>query len=269
MTRKPTAKMIVRLTMGLLVGAIPLISASPVSAAVVVTPSKSTNLVDGEQITLTLSGIPASQGVYIRQCYKPTVGQRDTTGLKCNGSLKRIDEMIWATMFGARGSQSAAGTLTLPLKNEVVMYEADGTTVKETLSCGVSDCAIFVHRDHLGLQDTSLDTVVPLTFLREQVVKSRRIGLAKDGATQKVGSSIQLRNSALVTNQGSKVRVISRAALRIPQPGRFESTVCTVVKGSSSTTIRFMKKGTCVLELTAKATKTHQRFSATFTYSVG
>ena len=153
--------------LGALVTIAPISVAAPVSAStgVVITPSKSVGLIDGESITLTLTGIPATQGVYVRQCYLPALGQRDSTGLKCNGSLKRISEMIWATMNGARGSVSAAGTLTLPLKQTVVMYEADGVTVKESLPCGFTNCAIFVHRDHLGLQDASLDAVFPAHIL--------------------------------------------------------------------------------------------------------
>lgn len=264
-----TKKFISSLVVGAVIGIVPLIPVSSASAAVVVTPSKSTDLVDGEQITLTLAGIPASQGVYVRQCYKPVVGQRESSGLKCNGSLKRIDEMIWATMFGARGSQSAAGALTLPLKDKVVVYEADGTTVKETLNCGTSDCAIFVHRDHMGLQDTTLDTVVPLIFLGKQAIKARQIGLPKAGTTRSIGSSIQLKNSALVTDQGSIVRVASKAIPKIAQPGDFPSRVCTVVKSANVTSIRFVKKGICILELTARATGEYERFTATFTYTVG
>jgi hypothetical protein len=245
--------------LGALVVVAPIAVATPVSAStgVTITPSKSVGLIDGESITLTLTGIPAAQGVYVRQCYLPTLGQRDSTGLKCNGSLTRISEMIWATMNGARGSQSAAGSLTLPLKSRVVMYEADGKTVKETFSCGISDCAIFVHRDHMGLQDASLDAVFPLTFLGKQVIKARQVGLAKNDTAQKVGSSIALRNSALVTDQKSSVRVLSKSP-----------KTCSVTKGSTMTIVRFTKAGPCELQLVAKATKSHQRFVATFTYTV-
>ena len=257
--------------LGALVVVAPISVATPVSAStgVTITPSKSVGLIDGESITLTLTGIPATQGVYIRQCYKPVSGQRDSTGLKCNGSLQRIAEMIWATMNGARGSQSAAGTLTLPLKQTVVMYEADGKTVKETFSCGISDCAIFVHRDHLGLQDTALDSVLPLTFLGKQVIKARAIGLPKVKKSQEVGTSIELKNSALLTNQKQLVRVSSVAVTAIPQPGKFPSRVCTVVKGSTTTTIRFVKKGLCRLEVIARGKDGYQRFTATYTYTVG
>jgi hypothetical protein len=237
-----------------------LVPASPVAAAVTVSVSKTSALVEGEQVTISLAGIPTGQGVYIRQCYKPTTGQRDASGLKCNGSLQRISEMIWAStnpVFLRQGAASASSAISLAVKANVLMYEADGKTVKETLPCGVSDCAIFVHRDHLGLQDTALDTIVPLTFLRSQAIKARVMGLPRDGASRKLGSSISLKASTLVTDQKAVVRVSSDT------PG-----VCSVVKGATSTSIRFESKGSCIVQLVAKATSTHQRFAATFTYVV-
>jgi hypothetical protein len=114
-----------------------------------------------------------------------------------------------------------------------------------------------VHRDHLGLQDASLDAVFPLTFLGKQVIKARQVSLAKNGTAQKVGSSIALRNSALATDQKSSVRVLSKS----PE-------TCSVAKGSTMTIVRFTKAGPCELQLVAKATKSHQRFVETFTYTV-
>lgn len=239
----------------------PIAVATPVSAAVTAVVSKSSALVDGEKVTMSLTGVPFGQGVYIRQCYKPTVGQRDATGLKCNGSLQRISEMVWASTnpaFLKQGAANAAGEITVTLKTSVVMYESDGKTVKETLSCGMTDCAIFLHRDHLGLQDTALDTIVPLTFLGSQAIKARVIGLPKDGTAARAGSAVSLKNSALVTDQKSKVRVSSDTP-----------KVCTISQGSSTTSLRFLKKGNCVVQVVAKATATHQRFTATFTYKVG
>lgn len=237
-----------------------LLPASPVSAAVTVNVSKTAALIDGEQVTITLAGVPTGQGVYIRQCYKPAIGQRDASGLKCNGSLQRISEMTWASTnpaFLRQGATNAAMPITLSLKTSVVMYEADGKTVKETLPCGASDCAIFVHRDHLGLQDTALDSIVPLTFLRLQAIRARVMGLPKDGATAKVGSSISVKASTLVTDQKSIVRLTSST------PG-----LCSVTKGATSTSIRFLRKGNCQLQVAARATPTHLRFVATLTYIV-
>jgi len=239
----------------------PIVVAVPVSAAVTVSVSKSSALIDGEKVTMALAGIPMGQGVYIRQCYKPTVGQRDVTGLKCNGSLQRTSEMVWASTnpaFLRQGAANAAGEITLTLKTTIVIYESDGKTVKETLSCGMIDCAIFVHRDHLGLQDTALDTIVPLIFLGSQTIKARLIGLPKDGTAVRSGSVASLKNSALVTDQKSMVRASSDTP-----------KVCAVLRGASMTSLRFLKKGTCVVQLVAKATATHQRFTATFTYKVG
>ena len=45
--------------------AVALVIPTTASAAVGVSVSKATNLVDGEQITIRLAGVPADQGVYI------------------------------------------------------------------------------------------------------------------------------------------------------------------------------------------------------------
>lgn len=249
----------------LLVGATlmfaPVVVASPVMGAVTVSLSKSTALLDGDSILISLAEIPAGQGVYIRQCYKPAIGLRDVNGLKCNGSLQRVSEMIWAStnpVFLRQGAANAAAAMTLVVRSNVVVYEADGKTVKETLDCGMSDCAIFVHRDHLGLQDTALDTVVPLTFLGSQSIKARMIGLPKDSSKVSIGSTISLKTNLLVTDQKSKVRILSDTP-----------KVCKVSGNATSTSIQFLKKGSCTLQLVAKSTQTHLRFTTDLTYNVG
>ena len=233
---------------------------SPVRAAIGVSVDKTSALVDGDTVSITLSGIPTGQGVYIRQCYKPTIGQRDSNGLKCNGSLQRTNEMIWASTvpgFLRQGALNVGAPIPFGLRSRVIVYEADGLSIKESLPCGISDCAIFVHRDHLGLQDTSLDVIVPLTFLGTQTIKARKIGLLQDGETVQVGKALTLRNSYLFTDQKSRVRVLSDTA-----------GICSVSRGASTTTIRFYKKGSCAIELVAKATATHLRFSSVLTYKV-
>lgn len=232
--------------------------ASPASAAVSVSVAKTTGLTDGEQVGVILADVPAAQGVYIQQCYQPRVGQRAASGLKCNGSLQQTDVMIWATMDGARGSQSAALPLIFTLRDTITTYEADGRTVKERLACGVDNCALFVYRDHRGLQDTTLDTIVPLNFLAEQTVRLRAMGLPKADSTQRVGTRLTLRASALQTQQKSVVRVTSTTP-----------KVCSVSSTGSSTSVRFVARGECLLNLTAKATRTHLRLSQQVGYTVG
>lgn len=221
------------------------------SAAVTATLSKSTDLVEGDQITITLAGVPAGQGVYIQQCHQPKTGLRAATGLKCNGSLQQTDVMIWATLDGARGSQSAATPLTFTVRRNV-------TVGLETLSCGVSDCALFIFRDHRGPQDVSLDTVVPLTFLAEQTVKVRAIGLPKVGTAQNVGTKIVLRQASLVTVQKTKLRVVS-----------LTPRICAVTQGATSTSVSFDRRGECSLRLVAKASGKFARVDTTLNYTVG
>ena len=249
----------------LLVGTVlmlaPVISAGPAFGAVTVNVSKTTGLVDGDTVTISLADIPAGQGVYIRQCYRPAVGQRDVSGLKCNGSLQRVSEMIWASSnpaFLRQGALNVSSAMSLVVKSNVVMYESDGKSVKETLPCGISDCAIFVHRDHLGLQDTALDTVVPLTFLGLQSIKARLMGFPSDGSKVIAGKSLSLKASQLVTDQKVKLRVLSETP-----------KVCAVENGKTFTAIQFLKKGSCTLQLVAKATSTHLRFTTSLTYLVG
>ncbi len=225
-------------------------TSAPVSAAVSVSLSQQISLVDGTVIDVALSGVPATQGVYIQQCYRPTTGQRAATGLKCNGSLQQTDVMIWASMDGSRGSQSAASPLKFTVRKSVTV---GGTTYP----CGAWDCFLFVYRDHRGLFDTSLDTIVPLVFLAEQEVNSRSFGLPKNGAAVTVGRSVTMTNADMATEQGVDVRVRSAS-----------KSVCTVTRSSQTTTVRFVAKGECRLTLVAKGDAVFKALSETQTYTV-
>lgn len=229
----------------------PLAVPAPASAAVAVALNKQISLSDGDKITVTLAGVPATQGVYIQQCYQPAVGQRAATGLKCNGSLQQTDVMIWATMDGARGSQSAATPLTFTVREKVAV----GSNVYE---CGAWNCFLFVYRDHRGISDTALDTIVPLVFLAQQEVKMRSFGLAKDGASVRVGTTMNLQTDSMVTEQGVDVRAKS-----------VTPKVCAVARGRVTTTVRFAARGTCTLRLTARGDAVFKPFVTQVSYKVG
>ena len=229
----------------------PLAVASPASATLAVSLSRQISLVDGDAIEVRLANVPATQGVYIQQCYRPEIGQRSITGLKCNGSLQETDVMIWATMDGARGSQSATAPLTFTVRESV-------TTGGTTYRCGAWDCFLFVYRDHRGITDRSLDTIVPLVFLVEQQVKTRSFGMAKDGASVRVGGTMPLRTISMVSEQGVDVRVRSTTP-----------SVCTVSRGTVTTSIRFVSRGSCVVNVVAKGDAVFERYSQKFTYKVG
>jgi hypothetical protein len=225
-------------------------TSAPVSAAVSVSLSQQISLVDGTIIDVALSGVPATQGVYIQQCYRPTTGQRAATGLKCNGSLQQTDVMIWASMDSSRGSQSAAAPLKFTVRESVAV----GAT---SYSCGAWDCFLFVYRDHRGLSDTSLDTIVPLVFLADQQVLPSTFGLPKNGAGVTVGRSVTMTNVDMATEQGVDVRVRSAS-----------KSVCTVSRSSRTTTVRFVAKGECRLTLVAKGDAVFKALSETQTYTV-
>ena len=228
----------------------PLAVAAPASAAVAVSLSKQISLVEGEKITVTLAGVPATQGVYVQQCYQPRVGQRAASGLLCNGSLQQTDVMIWASMDGARGSQSAAAPLTFTVREQVKVGN-------NTYECGPWNCFLFVYRDHRGLSDTALDTIVPLVFLAPQELKMRSFGLAKDGSTVRVGSTMRLQTESMVTEQGIDARAKS-----------LTPNVCTVTRGKPVTTVRFVSRGTCSLQFVAKGDAVFKRLEERVTYTV-
>lgn len=229
----------------------PLGVASPAAATLGVSLSQQISLKDGDVIEVRLAGVPATQGVYIQQCYRPEIGQRAATGLKCNGSLQQTDVMIWASMDGARGSQSAAAPLKFTVRESV-------TVGSDTFRCGAWDCFLFVYRDHRGISDRALDTIVPLVFLAEQQVKPRTLGLAKDGSAVRVGTAKRLNNDELVTEQGVDVRVRSTTP-----------SVCSVSRTSVTTTVRFIARGDCNLALVAKGDAVFKSLNQRVSYKVG
>ncbi len=228
---------------------------SPVSAAVGVTIDQTTKLTDLEVVKIKLSSVPAGQGVYISQCYKAQMGQRAASGLICNGSLTEQGTMIWATMDAARGSQAATGELLLMLRSSFT--KVDSNNVSTTYECGAKNCSIFVYRDHRGLADTALDTIVPLKFLPTQDVTVASLGLKKDGAKYKAGTSVSISASKLVTTKGQPVSISSTET----------RSICST-SGTTKVVIEFKKAGTCSVTLVAYGSKNLDQMIKILTYIV-
>ena len=226
-----------------------------VSAAVGVNVSKTKRLTDLEVVSIKLSSVPAGQGVYISQCFKPTLGQRTGTGLICNGSVTETGTMIWATTDAQRGSQSATGELVLMLRSRFTKVDANGAS--KTYDCGVSNCSVFVYRDHRGITDTALDTIVPLRFLPRQTVAVANLGLKRDGASYQAGESVSLSANRLKTSQGQFVFVASDET----------RSICTTI-GTTSFTIKFRKPGTCQVTLFAYGSAKFDQMIEVLTYIV-
>ena len=234
-----------------LVAAVP----AQVSAAVGVSVGKTEKLADLEVVSIKLTSVPAGQGVYISQCFKPTLGQRAGTGLICNGSVTETGTMIWATTDAQRGSQAATSELVLMLRSRFTKVDANGAS--KTYDCGVSNCSLFVYRDHRGITDTALDTIVSLKFLPRQTVAIAKLGLKRDGASYKSGDSISLSASKLKTSKGQAVYVSSDET----------RAVCTTT-GTTRVTIKFRKPGTCQVTLFADGSAKFDQMIEVLTYIV-
>lgn len=250
------SKSILRTALAILVsaGSFSLV-ASPVLAAVGVTLNQTEKLADLQVVSIKLSSIPAGQGVYISQCFKAQMGQRAATGLICNGSLTEQGTMIWATTDASRGSQSATTELVLTLRSSFT--KVDANNVSKTYDCGAKNCSIFVYRDHRGLTDTALDTIVPIKFLPSQDVAVSSLGLKKDGAKYKAGTSVSISASKLVSSKGQQVFVTS------PET----RSICTTT-GTSSVKIEFRKPGICSVTLSAEGSKNLDQMIKIITYIV-
>jgi len=231
------------------------VAPSQVSAAVGVSVNKTEKLADLEVVSIKLANVPAGQGVYVSQCFKPTLGQRAATGLICNGSVTETGTMIWATTDGQRGSQSATGELVLMMRSSFSKIDANGES--KTYDCGVSNCSLFVYRDHRGITDTALDTIVPLKFLPRQTVALAKLGLKRDGASYKVGESVVLSADKLISSKGQKVVVTSDET----------RSICTTT-GTTSVTIKFRKAGTCRVTLFADGSSKFDQMIEVLTYTV-
>lgn len=230
-----------------------------VSAAVGVSMSKSEKLTDLEVVSIKLASVPAGQGVYISQCFKPTLGQRAGTGLICNGSVTETGTMIWATTDAQRGSLAATSELVLVMRSRFTKVDASGAS--KTYDCGVSNCSLFIYRDHRGITDVALDTIVPLKFLARQTVAVAKLGIKRDGASYKAGESVSLSASKLKTSKGQAVYVSSDET----------RSICTTTSTTTSTTnfvIKFRKPGTCQVTLFADGSAKFDQMIEVLTYIV-
>ena len=226
-----------------------------VSAAVGVSVSKTAKLTDLEVVSIRLANVPAGQGVYVSQCFKPTLAQRAATGLVCNGSVTETGTMIWATTDGQRGSQSANGELVLMMRSRFTKVDANGAS--KTYDCGASNCSLFIYRDHRGITDTALDTIVPLKFLPSQTVAVAKLGMKRDGASYKVGNSVSISASKLKTSKGKAVIVSSD-----------ETRAICRTTGTTSFTIKFRKPGKCQVTLFAECSAKFDQMIEVLTYIV-
>jgi outer membrane protein OmpA-like peptidoglycan-associated protein len=145
-------------------------AASPLN----VTVSKTTNLARaGESVNVSITGIPSGQGVYVFQCASDSLTPRPwaRSGDPAN-KCGAISGGLWLSSPALNIPPSTftteASSLN-PLRIERLLVVGD-----TTYDCAVIGCSVFVMRDrqapNVTLGDTTLDTIIPISFASNQVV---------------------------------------------------------------------------------------------------
>ena len=211
-----------------------------------VTLNKSTAIADGgENLTVTLTGIPSGNGVYIRQCQQSQTSARPTL---CNGMG------VWTSLDPGSQAQTATDA-TLPQTLPVAgLYTSNSTTV----DCNKVVCGIFIRRDHLGASDLSLDTFIPLTF-STPVKSSQTIVPSLATGTHSVlkGKYSVLSADTMKTRNGQAlVWSTSNASL------------CSVSSANHKKVVNFKKVGTCVVTARALGTNRLKQTDFKWTFKI-
>jgi hypothetical protein len=201
----------------------------------VITVSKTTNLaLAGESVTVSITGIPEGQGVYVYQCASAVADPRpDST--RCR---TRMADSLWLTTAGGRGAGIAGQQNQFSLLKE---FSNEGPTI----NCSIDACGIFVRRDHVDPSDTSLDKIVPISFVAAK-------------ATQTVPA---IRNSVKVGKFISFKKTTSAGLLMAATTST--PKICSVAIKGANFKVTGKKAGTCKLTLSQRGSATANPLRAT------
>ena len=211
-----------------------------------VTLSKSTGIADaGENLTVTLSGIPAGNGVYVRQCQQAAGSARPTL---CNGMG------VWASLDSGSQAQMATDA-SLPQTLAVAgLFTSNSTTV----DCNKVVCGVFIRRDHLGGSDLSLDTFIPLTFTTPAKVSQTIVPSLAVGTYSVVkGKSVSLSADTMKTRNGQSLTWSTSNA-----------SLCSVSSAKHKKTVSFKKTGSCVVTARALGTNRLKQTDFKWTFKI-
>jgi hypothetical protein len=108
-----------------------------------------------DKLTVTLAGIPAGQGVYVRLCKGTMADAMKGRPALCFGQGAWVSTDSAQLAFGA---SDATKPVVLAVQSA---FTSNGTAV----DCQVDSCGIHVRRDHMGgSTDFALDRFIPVTF---------------------------------------------------------------------------------------------------------
>ena len=109
----------------------------------------------GDKVTVTLAGVPAGQGVYVRLCKGSMADVMKGRPALCFGQGAWVSTDAKQLGFGA-------GDATKPV---VLAVQAAFTSNGTAVDCTVDACGIHIRRDHNGgSTDFALDRFIPVTF---------------------------------------------------------------------------------------------------------
>ena len=124
---------------------------SSASAAIAATATPTTGVKAGDTISLSVTGLTGSVGVYASLCKGAASAMAAPTD--CDPDQTH---MVWITGTGAQGSNKDSGKITAVAS----FTAASGTKV----DCLVDACVIYVRGDHNNSSDYSLIRTIALTF---------------------------------------------------------------------------------------------------------
>ncbi|MFM5951187.1 MAG: hypothetical protein ACKOOE_01070 [Micrococcales bacterium] len=105
----------------------------------------------GDTVNVTLTGVPADQGVYVRLCKGTLAEVSQARPTQCFGQGAWVSLSATQQQYGAG---NAANPVALAVQAQF-----------DSVDCTVDACGIHIRRDHNGgSSDYSLDRFIPVTF---------------------------------------------------------------------------------------------------------
>ena len=223
-------------------------AASPANAAgygVSVTPT--TGLRSGDKVTVTVSGLSGTLGVYVSVC-KAGPGAMDIPTI-CDQTSTQ-----WVTS-GAQGSVTSPVSMTVQSSFDGKASPSAPTTT--TVNCLAEPCVVYARGDHNNRGDYSLIRVVPLAF-----AAGGRIRTA-DNATASYGTT------TLQPNQAGQLNYRTPIYLRVATTSGAKATLSSLtpdcaVNGQVVTALKGV--GVCAIAATTRGNNTYAPLSVNFPF---
>lgn len=172
----------------------------------------------GDKVVVTLSGVPANQGVYVRLCKGTLAEVVKARPTQCFG------QGAWVSTDATQLAMGATDA-TKPVQLAVqATFTAGGANV----DCQVDACGIHIRRDHNGgSTDFSLDRFIPVSFAAA-AAKPSATALIKAGKVQYTVTNAQGSQLTFVINGKKYQRKATgvSSVFLLPAPkGKFAATV--------------------------------------------